>query len=485
MPTTFHFEELDHETRDYLHMAREQNGKGMPGIFCPKSNNLPVIGMIVGFVIIIATVIVTFPPTLPPTKEALLQTAGFLLGGWMIVAAMRVWMSGKSGKYGGHFIYADPDNLYVGKGGVVEITDLYELRDAKAVQNFNEGKYTGTDITLKVGKRRTTVHVKDEERGRRLTVYLNAVCYMRDGGEDGKDEDLRKLSSEAMGVIAKEVAKTGEFPSNIRRAEEAEVTRVARPKKDGRRSLGIFAILATILVGVGLFFSFRAINPPLRDHAVFSQIKSLDAKQQPYALRVYLMNPDFTAHRDEAQRMLDGHYDNAVRNHINGSDADLKKAMSDVVLALKNKPQPVISFVCAEEQAPPGQEIKTSAREGQVQKDLADKWGATIGDELVVFAAPADPDNPSAVDKKSKGMIDLRWRFADNATIEYTIEFRLSPDEAPIISKKLVVTPEDGGAAAMKEPERSNRMNEALIEDVIKKTLGTTRPRQLQQPVDF
>src|SRR5262245_13698590 len=220
MSTTFHFEELNHETRDYLQAARERQGKGMPGIYCAKSNNLPLIGVLAGFGIIILTVLVTMPPTLPPTKEACLQTAGFLLGGWMIVAAMRVWMSGKTGKYGGHFVYADPDNLYVGKGGVIEITDLVELRDAKAVQNFNEGKYTGTDITVRVGKQRTTVQVKDEERGRRLTVFLNAVCYMRDGGEDGKDEELRKLTSEAMGVIAKEVAKTGEFPKSIRGAEE-------------------------------------------------------------------------------------------------------------------------------------------------------------------------------------------------------------------------------------------------------------------------
>src|SRR5262245_41265541 len=131
MPTTFHFEELNHETRDYLQMARDKQGKGMPGIYCPKTNYWPVVGMVAGFLIVIVTVMVTFPPTLPPTKEAMLQTAGFLLGGWMIIAAMRVWMASKSGKYAGHFIYADAENLYQGKGGIVDITDLYELRDAK------------------------------------------------------------------------------------------------------------------------------------------------------------------------------------------------------------------------------------------------------------------------------------------------------------------------------------------------------------------
>jgi hypothetical protein len=457
----------------------------LPGIYCAKSNNLPLIGVIVGFAVIILTVLVTMPPTLPPTKEALLQTAGFLLGGWMILAAMRVWMAGKTGKYGGHFVYVDAENLYVGKGGIVEITDLYELRDAKAVQNFNEGKYEGTSITLKHGKQRTTVQVKDEERGRRITVFLNAVCYMRDGGEDGKDEELRKLSPEAMGVVAKEVAKTGEFPRNIGRAEEAEVTRVARPRREGRRSLGLLAMLATIVAGVGLFYGFRAINAPLRDHAIFSQIQSLPPKDQPYALRMYLMNPDFVAHRDEAQRMLDGHYDTAVRSHVNGNDRELKNGLTDVVLALKTKPQPVISFVCVEEQAPPGQNVETTVREAKVQKDLADKWGSTIGDELVVFAAPADPDNPSAMDKKTKGMVDLRWRYAANATIEYTIEFRLSPDEQPILSKQLKLSAKDVGASELPEPDRSKKMVDALIEDLVQKTIGATRARPIPPVIDF
>src|SRR5688500_2208469 len=107
MTETYQFEELDGETRDYLSLAKERNGKGMPGIFVGKSSYWPVIGLILGFVILVATVLFTFPPTAPPMKEAMLQTAGFLLGGWMIVAALRVWSSAR--KYAGHFIYADAD----------------------------------------------------------------------------------------------------------------------------------------------------------------------------------------------------------------------------------------------------------------------------------------------------------------------------------------------------------------------------------------
>jgi hypothetical protein len=473
MTETYQFEELDRETRDYLMQARETHGQGMPGIFAPKTNHLPLLGMLFGFGIIIFTLFVTFPPTLPPTKEAFLQTAGFLLGGWMVVAAMRVWMSGKSGRYAGHFVYTDAEYLYEGKGGVVHVTDLANLRGAKAVQNFNEGKYQNTSISVKVGHDRRTVVVNGEERGRRMTVFLNAVNYMRDGGEDGKDEDLRKLSPEAMGAVAKEVAKTGEFPSNVAAAQEAEVARVPRPRKEGRRSTGIFAMLVTIVATVLMFFGFRTMNGPLRDEAVFDAIKSLPHKDQPPALRHYLLNEDFTAHRDEAQKMLDAAYDSGVQFNVKGTDDDMKKGMSEVVLSLKNKPQPVVSFVVAEEQAPAG---GLSSREAKIQKDLADKWGSTIGDELVVFATPSDPDNPNVLDKQTKGMIDLRWKVTEKGTIEYTIQFRKSPDEEPVVSKQGTVIPEVGAPNAT-DTERSEKLTQDFIGEIVQKTIGGVRIR--------
>lgn len=481
MTQNFQFEELDGETRAYLHQARETNGKGMPGIFTGKSNHLPLLGMLFGFGIIVFTLFVTFPPTLPPTKEALLQTAGFLLGGWMIIAAMRVWMSGKSGKYAGHFVYVDADYLYEGKGGAVHVTDLANMRSAKAVQNFNEGKYQDTSITVKVGHDRRTFQVQNEERGRRITVFLNAVCYMRDGGEDGKDDDLRKLSPEAMGAVAKEVARTGEFPANIGAAEEPDVARVARPRKEGRRSIGILAMLITIVAGVLMFFGFRAMNEPLRDEAIFSGIKLLPPKEQPPALRLYLANPDFVAHRDEAQKMLDAAYDSSVQANVKGTDDDMKKGMSEVVLSLKSKPQPVVSFVVAEEQAAGGQIAGLSNREAKVQKDLADKWGSTIGDELVVFAMPSDPDNPNMPDRQTKGMIDLRWKVTEKGSVDYVIQFRKSPDEEPVITRHGSIGV-DAAGGVLGEAERTEKLLKAMTDEILQRTIGGVKNRPPPPP---
>ena len=475
MTEKYRFEELDRETRDYLLYARDQEGKGMPGIYIAKANYWPIIGLFVGFGVVIATLFATFPPTDPPAKEAMLQTAGFLLGGRLIVAAIRVWTAGKSGKYAGHFTYADPETLYQASGSAIEVVDLADVREAKAAQNFNEGKYKSTSITLKVGSQRETIQVHNEERGRRLTVYLNAVAYMRDGGEDGKDEALRKLSPEAMGSVAKTVAKTGEFPSDPGRTEEGESIRVPHPRRDGRASFGLFGILAVILIGIGMFLGLLAVNYPFRDEVVFARIKDLSPKEQPYFLRQYLAEPNFKAHRDEAQQLLNERYENGVRANILGADPDMKKGLSEVVLALKDKPAPVASLLAIEEESPAGQGVSATGREKSVQQKLADKWGATIGDELVAFATLEDPDKPGQADKTVPAMIDVRWKFTPQGSVDYTIQFRTSPNEEPVV------------VASGTQPAQGDALRtiDALSDQIVAKTIGLTKMRPAPVIEDF
>jgi hypothetical protein len=466
MTDKYRFEELDQETRDYLLYAREHQGQGMPGLYVGQTNALPVIGIVLGFAVIITALIMTFPPTDPPIKEAMLQTAGLLLGGWMIIAAFRVWTASKSGKYAGHFVYADPENMYVADGSSVEVTNLAELREAKAVQNFNQGKYQNTSITLKLGHDRHEVKVWNEERGRRLTVFLNAVAYMRDGGEEGNDEELRKLSPEAMGSVAKVVAKTGEFPKDVRRAEEGDNVRVPSPRRDGRPSSGLLGMAAVILIGIGIFAGFLAMDYPFRDEAVFARIQELPPKDQVPALRLYLMHEKFTRHREEAQKKLGELYEVAVRTNIQGTDAEMKQGISEVVLALKDKPQGALSMRVLEQASPKGQEGGKESRTKLVSDKLADKLGSTIGDELVVFATMEDPDVPTN--------IDLRWKFNETGGLNYTITFRKSPEEEPVVVKSDTLP-------AQGDP---NRMADQLGDLILSQTVGMTKIRQ-PPPEDF
>lgn len=467
MTETYGFEQLDRETRDYLLQARDEAGHGMPGIYVGIPNYLPVVGMIAGFVILILTLAWTLPPTAPPVKEALLQTAGLMLGGWLILAALRVWLGGKSGRYAGHFVYADPDYLYVANGSALKVIDLADLREAKAVQNYNNGSYKNTTITLKIGKQRQEVEVKDEERGRRLTVFLNAVAYMRDGGEGGTDKALQNLSPEAMGAVARTVALTGEFPGDPARTETGNMIRVARPQRVAGRSTGLLAVLAILLVGGAVFAGLVTVNYPFRDEAVFARIKDLPPKERPPALRLYLTHEKFTAHRDEANRLLAEHYENGVRANIVGSDIDLRKGLGEVVLSLKDKPAGVLSLRSVEEAAPPGQAIVGAPREKALREKLADKWGSTIGDELVAFAMMEDPAAPVN--------IDVRWKFDETGAIQYTITFRKSPDDEPF-SKIFGTQPAQGNAT---------QTAEALTDQILSKTVGMTKIRPAVPVEDF
>ena len=104
MSTTFTFEELDDATREYLTEVREREGRGTPGVFAPVTASLAGCGCIMGPILIITTLCGTMFTDIilgDPDGVALLQTAGLLLGGWMLIAAFRIWGGKNSPKRAG------------------------------------------------------------------------------------------------------------------------------------------------------------------------------------------------------------------------------------------------------------------------------------------------------------------------------------------------------------------------------------------------
>src|SRR5262249_28670376 len=150
----------------------------------------------------------------------------------------------------------------------------------------------------------------------------------------------------------------------------------------------------------------------------------------------YLLNDDFKAHRDEVEQMLEAYYDANARANLNGTDKELAQALGDLILGLKTKPAPVISLVVSEEESPAGLEAGRTTRERAVETKLAARGGATIGDEMVVFGALTDPNDPNAPARTAKGMIEVKWWFTRAGAITYTISLRKSADEEPMIVKE-------------------------------------------------
>ena len=105
MATTFAFEEFDDATHDYLLGVKEKEGRGFPGIYVPVKNTLPMVSCCLGVLLIGIMIPVTFASNIilgDPSGVALLQTAVLLLGGWMILYAVRARMGKSSRRVAGN-----------------------------------------------------------------------------------------------------------------------------------------------------------------------------------------------------------------------------------------------------------------------------------------------------------------------------------------------------------------------------------------------
>ena len=507
---TFQFEELDSHSREYLLQARDNRGKGLPGIFVPITNSLPGVGCFFGIVFVIVTAIVTFNiMEEEPLAVAMLQTAGFMLGGWMIVAAFRIWTSAKSKRYIGHFVYADAETLWECNGSKVVTTDIYDIVEARGVQNYKEGKYQNTALTVHTSSGRRELIVHHEVRGRDLIIFLNTIAWMRSGGKgDGgdnirADEDInyKKLDPEIMGGLAKEQAETGSMPRKITaKALDLDVEDVPVPKREGRASTGILNCLIIIALGAVCLLMFRALNVSWRDDAIWEEINKFQEhekdKRAPW-LRAYLSDERNTKHREDARQMLRDIYTatvarirNAAINNLAPNppllggglppmnfggdrvDKDLVDGLAVVLMELAELNAPIVSVSVKEKGGGAGGEAAVKEREKKVMEKYTLALLDGVGQELVAFVE-APPDTP--------GMIDITYEygkgnpkdFGGGWRIIFTLAFRKSPDGDPVKTVKKAIP--------------SQAPSTADIDTLVSKLgLQTAGPKKIViQPIDF
>lgn len=421
MSIKYSFEELDQETRDYLLAARDRKGIGMPGIMIPTSFVMPWLSLIAGFAIITITIIMTFPPKKGPIPMALGQTAGFLLGGWMVVAAFRTWIAYRGNKAAGQFIYADPEFLYQCKGSIVEVYDLINIRSARVTHNYNNNVYKNsvTEIRLKADEINLTLN--NEELAGKLVMFLNAVVYMRDGGNDGKEKVLQELPPSIMAAAALHVAHTGELPERLN-DDGLEITFIPRPKAENRKAFGLLGLFGTMAAGVGLFLFFFLTNPVIKQETEWDELKNQPMDFQVPQLRAYLADERNTSHREEAKTRLIDFYKKAATDRVKGNDPGFTAAMARLITDLSER-QPYISIAVRDKSQTPDE-----GKRKHLADYLADRLGATVGDTLVNFAL-LDKD----VDFKAQ--IELEYTV-NGTNIDYTIEIRPDRTAEPIFTKK-------------------------------------------------
>ena len=172
-----------------------------------------------------------------PVRVALLQTAGLLLGGWLLFAGIRSSACKGSSKVAGHWVYVDPLHLYEAYREQVTITRIDDAVEANFTHNYNNGAYQNSVVNVLLGGNSSgTVTLNNEQRAEQMVVFLNYLAWAR-GPEGG---DRASLPPASLGGLAKYVAKNDDEPKDAEgninlNLVELDITEVPEePAREGR-----------------------------------------------------------------------------------------------------------------------------------------------------------------------------------------------------------------------------------------------------------
>lgn len=427
MATTFIFEELDDKTRDYLTAVRDNEGAGSPGVFATTSDSLPGCGCIAGPIVIAATLLFTLTTWIDviyndPLGVACLQTAGLLLGGWLLTAKFR----GRGGRNAGNWVYVDPLHLYEAYREQVTVTPIDEVADASYTHNYDSnGNYQNSVINIVLGGNGfAAVTINSENRAEQMVTYLNYLAWAR--GPDGGDR--ADLAPADLGGLARYVVRNGDEPkdaeNNINLSLiELDIPEVPEePAREGRATpaflpyvfMFVFAVLCFLVMGF-------VINPVVRDDAIYDAVMKDNTSPpmtEPRFLRAYLTDPRNKLHRAQVVERLGRFYTPAMDHVVrHGTDKRLAQGMADVLGGLSKAEQPVVSLRITETKSPAGagdrgareSKLRTEFADGLVGAFAAQPWGQPIqlppgmtaketlppiGHQLIAFVEPPDDDKP-------------------------------------------------------------------------------------------
>lgn len=427
MTQTFFIEELDDTTRSYLRTARDRKGQGVPGVFVPASNYLPIAAFICGIAVLIGTAWWTLPPLDDPLKTAMLQTAGLLLGGWLMLYAIRIWIAGAGQNYLGHFFLADALHLWQARGASVKSTGLDALQNVKGTDNFNEGAYQNTTVTLSFPNGAYNVNVKDPDH--RLEGFLQALVAIRSG-----QQQPVSMPPEALGFLAKQMGGLELEPVG----EPEAVVIPAEPQRQHRASSGILAYLVIVAVAVAGVVVLRPVNVRLRDDAIFELVKNREAPD----LRAYLVDPRNVRHRQEVEKRLAQMYQaplQRLRQQV--KDKEVGEEFIALVSGLQTAVQPFVSLRVKEKSAPaagggPLSAAQMQMREKSIHQEVTQGLTRAVGDKLIGIVEVV-PEVPA--------LIDVEYRFLPEPKqprryrLDWTVSVRRNPDVKEAKTRKWVV----------------------------------------------
>jgi hypothetical protein len=367
-------------------------------VFLTGSAGLPAVAFLIGLVILPLFVWAGYSSNKAAWANAMLQTAGVMLGGWLIVYAVRRWTASPD-KYVGKFYYFDPLHVYVGEGEQLRYARLDEETSVAPVGSNGlrfENEDGRFDLTL-------------PDRGSALYAanYYDAIDHL-----NADPERWGNLSAAQVGAVAKYMVRNEQPPGSLQEVD-LDIDRVpedVRPKRGG--GAGVLRYLLILGVGAGVFFAFANTTGPVTDESNFVEAKG----GGPVKLRDYLNNRHNTAHMDEATKLLAAQYDKPIADvRAKGTDPEIREGLAKLLDSLRGPETPAVSLRATDT----GGGLSSWAE--LLRTRMADGIGAAVGKEHIVFVKPPD---------EKPALIEIKYTTADPKGLMWTIEMRLNPDDA-------------------------------------------------------
>ncbi len=440
---SYRYEQLDADAKAYLRFVRDGKGRGSPGVYLTFKSNKPTWALVVGLLVIPLFLWIAYASSKAGWAVALLQTAGVLLGGWLVVFAVRRWMANPD-KYAGHFVYFDPEHVYYGKGEEIQIARVG--RDP-VVEPRGENM-----VRFDTERGAFTVPAHGRVLAQYVTDYYEALKWVR----SRTDSTWVGLNSAEAGAVARHLVEEDREPNTV--ADTGlEVEEIPNQvSTTGGGGFGLLRYLVVLGAGVAVYALFAFTNPAIQDDMAFEDAKSAmtAAKAEnkgftgAYALRDYLLNDRNRRHRPEALKLLSDLYAAPISrlqwtvDDDNTKDAGMKALHAEVIRMLtdlRTAETPAISVrILLNGVELPGERGK------QVRSLFADGFATAVGKDLVVCGAAPSLETKAHIEvnyyQEPNSFNAFRWE----AAVRTFIDLEKQPNAATA-SGSVTVTPNMGG----------------------------------------
>lgn len=409
---TYQYEQLDPDTKAYLRAVRDGQGRGAPGVYFAFRSHRATWAIILGPFLLLLLLGMGYTSTKAGWAVAMLQTAGVLLGGWLIAFAIRRWTANPD-KFAGHFAYFDPEHAFYGMGEEIQVADLGRAPD---VDPRGENL-----IRFNTDRGAFTVPAPNRLQAQYVADFYEAVKWVRsrDSGP------WVGLSAAEAGAVARFLVEEDREPNSLADTGLAIPDIPDRVSTVRGPSFGLVRYLVLLGVGAGAFAFFASSNPSVLDDMAYERATEAVAEEKAknanpaekainrgftgaYAVRDYLLNDKHIRHRKEAEELLSGLYAGPIDQLGRSGNADpaLRVEVIRLLEILRTVQTPAVSF-----RVSVGGAELTGDRGKQVQSLFADGFGAAIGKDLVLgtVAGEGKKANVEVSYQRDQNTANFRW----------------------------------------------------------------------------